>query len=233
SYHQKKPFQGILSLSDTFLPLASKASKRFNLPYITEEGAKCCRNKILLRQALSQAGFKQPSFQVLPLWKKWEDIQISPPVILKAPDLTASQGVFLIDSPPWGASLGEAKKAIEDIYRASSVFMQRKEILGKEVILEEYIHGREFTIDGWMGNKGIEVFLVFVKPQKKMKWAMAETLFITPPDFEEDKWIERLNYFEKALRFLGFQNCPFHLEWIESEEGPIILEVHGRPIGGL
>jgi biotin carboxylase len=108
--------------------------------------------------------------------------------------------------------------------------------LGKgreEVLVEDFIPGREVALEGLLVGGELHVLALFDKPDPLDGPYFEETIYLTPsrlaPDVQqaitaETRW---------AARALGLTEGPVHAELRVNEQGPWVVEVAARTIGGL
>lgn len=113
-------------------------------------------------------------------------------------------------------------------------------------IVEGFIPGREFAVEGLMSHGTVQVLAIFDKPDPLDGPFFEETIYVTPstaPSLVQDAIADAVT---QAASALGLRHGPFHAEcrvggaagsstWAESGPRPAVyvLEVAARPIGGL
>jgi hypothetical protein len=106
--------------------------------------------------------------------------------------------------------------------------------LEDEILVEEYVDGTEFAVEGVLTGGVLRVFAVFDKPDPLVGPFFEETIYVTPS--RAPAWIPAriAEAVGDAARAIGLSHGPVHAECRVTPQGQIyILEVAARPIGGL
>jgi hypothetical protein len=74
---------------------------------------------------------------------------------------------------------------------------------------------------------------VFDKPDPLEGPYFEESIYVTPSRLPDEMYDRLLDCTERAVRALGLTHGPVHAEFRINDEGPWVLEVAARPIGGL
>ncbi|HEY5653515.1 MAG TPA: D-alanine--D-alanine ligase [Pontiella sp.] len=168
-------------------------------------------DKVLTRECLKSTGVPIPEGEVL---KSSEDRTVSAPLVVKPPREGSSVGCHIVsDDAHW-------ESAFSDAVRFSG-----------EVLVEEYIPGRELTV-GIV--KGLALPVVEIKPATEWfdyeaKYVTGDTQYICPADLEESQ-VEQLQSIAletfQSLGAEGFGRVDFRL----SPSGkPYVLELNSIP----
>lgn len=134
---------GILTNSEpTFVSMAT-AAERLGLPCLSLERTKLFKNKFLMREFCSEHGLFSPRYKCCHNVEEALDFfnEIQRKCIIKPLDNSASRGVFSVNSE------NDIKTHFDQSLAASSAD-------SPAILIEEYIIGTEFTIDGLMTSKG-------------------------------------------------------------------------------
>jgi hypothetical protein len=100
-------------------------------------------------------------------------------------------------------------------------------------LLEGFIPGREYALEGLMHQGALQVLAVFDKPDPLDGPFFEETVYVTPsaaPDGARAAIVEAVT---RAAAAIGLEHGPIHAECRVNPEGVFVLEVAARPIGGL
>jgi biotin carboxylase len=132
---------------------------------------------------------------------------------LKPLGLSGSRGVIRANNPAeFAAGFGR----IKDIAREPSV------------LVEDFIPGHEYALEGIVTNGRLQVLALFDKPDPLDGPFFEETIYVTVP--MQDAIRETT---QRAVTALGMTHGPIHAEMRVNDEGVWMLEVAARPIGGL
>jgi hypothetical protein len=100
-------------------------------------------------------------------------------------------------------------------------------------LLEGFIPGREYALEGLMHQGALQVLAVFDKPDPLDGPFFEETVYVTPsaaPDVTRAAIVDAVT---RAAAAIGLEHGPIHAECRVNAEGVFVLEVAARPIGGL
>jgi len=163
---------GIISNSEPVLHIVAQLTEELNLPSIGSEIMKLFLNKNLMRDHLEKVGFNNVRY------KYCESVEeairffneVGKKAIIKPVDSSASKGVFTVN-------------AVEDIknhFEECSFNNRRK----NKIIIEEYIEGIEFTVDGLCVNGKHITLAISKKDHFKYNENIANELFFSYSDSE-------------------------------------------------
>jgi hypothetical protein len=100
-------------------------------------------------------------------------------------------------------------------------------------LIEGFIPGREYALEGVMDRGTLHVLAVFDKPDPLDGPFFEETIYVTPPLLSEPTQRAMAGVMAHASLALGLSHGPVHAECRINENGIFVLEVAARPIGGL
>ena len=231
-FHRTRPLSGIVGADDETTEAAAAVAEAFGWRSAGMRAVGLSRDKALFREALEEGCLETPPFRVLSLkeelsaqlsgWTDW-------PAVLKPRNLAASRGVMRVNS------VTELKSALQTL---SALLSDREKVPGKRVIrdsalLEGYLYGEEYSFDGIWVDGVLQTLAWFDKPHPMRGPTFAETLFVTPSEAGETRLQAMLQEVEAACREIGLTAGPLHAELRYTAEGPALLELAPRTIGGL
>jgi hypothetical protein len=149
--------------------------------------------------------------------------------VLKPVALSGSRGVMRADDP---AALAAAFARLQALMRQPEVRAERNEAHATALI-EGFIPGREYALEGLMHHGALHVLAIFDKPDPLDGPFFEETIYLTPsaaPDATQRAIVDGVT---RAARALGLHHGPIHAECRVNAAGVFVLEVAARPIGGL
>jgi biotin carboxylase len=213
----------VIAVGDTPAKIAAEAAELFGLRFHPLEAVRAASDKFAAREKFRAAGLAVPGYRLVAL-----DADVDPealltsyPSVLKPLHLSASRGVIRADSPR------EFQAAFERIR------LMLKPEREESLLVEDFIPGREFAIEGLMTDGRFQSLALFDKPDPLDGPFFEETFYITPSRLSSEMQSEILSTVDKAIHALGLQDGPVHAEARVNERGVWILEVAARPIGGL
>jgi biotin carboxylase len=101
------------------------------------------------------------------------------------------------------------------------------------LLIEDFIPGREVAVEGLLRHGRLEVLAVFDKPDPLDGPYFEETIYVTPSRLEPDQQGSIAETTAAATTALGLLEGPIHAELRINEGGMTVLEVAPRSIGGL
>jgi biotin carboxylase len=102
-----------------------------------------------------------------------------------------------------------------------------------EVLVEGYLPGDEFALEGLLTHGQLTVLALFDKPDPMEGPFFEETIYVTPSRFPHATQAAIAACAQAAASALGLRAGPVHAELRFNADGPWMLELAGRSIGGL
>jgi len=215
----------VVAVDADMLPLAASLGAALRLAGNTPEAVAAANDKAIQRRLWLAAGIAQPQFQILPADATARSIDF--PCIVKPVSLSASRGVMRADDEAGlSAAVSEVRAILAEAGGA-----------GEPILVEEYVPGRELSIDGLLTDGALTVTATFDKPDTPDGPTFEETLLVTPSRLPAPTLASATALAEQAARALGLTHGPIHAELrIDQRSGaarPVMLELAARSIGGL
>jgi hypothetical protein len=214
----RRKIDGIVAVGDRPTVIAAGAARRLGLPWHSAEAAAAARDKRLTRECLRAASLPVPWFTVVPLTVDPGRLsrQLSWPVVVKPASLSGSRGVMRADSPEEFVARFERLRRL----LMSADVRALQDPAACDIIVEQYLEGREFALEGVLEQGRLTTLAIFGKPDPLEGPFFEETIYVTPPALD-------------AEAAIGLFHGPIHAECRINERGVFVLEVAARPIGGL
>jgi len=222
-FSKRYPFDAVLGMDDTTVIAAAAISHALSLKSNSLESVKSARNKRLMREAFSRENLPIPNFQSFSINENPERIASKSryPCVLKPTLLSASQGVMRVNGPNELYSAWERLRKIIQAQKTSS-----------EVLVEDFISGQEVALEGLLEGSQLRVLALFDKPDPLEGPFFEETIYVRPSRLDSRMQEEVIACAARATKALGLETGPVHAELRINEEGPWIIEIAARPIGG-
>jgi ATP-grasp domain/L-amino acid ligase C-terminal domain 2/ATP-grasp N-terminal domain len=214
-------FDGVVALGDGPAYLAAVAAEQLGLPYNSPQSAANCGDKFLARKCFYDGGLLVPNFRRVLLSQENDGGDVQYPCVLKPLSQSASRGVIRADNPD------EFVRAFERI--RTMLRPERDEFL----LVEDFIPGREFALEGLLNHGVLQVLAIFDKPDPLDGPFFEETIYVTPPRSAKHVQQSIRHATAQAIQALGLTHGPVHAEMRVNDRGVWMLEVAARPIGGL
>jgi biotin carboxylase len=184
-----------------------------------------------MRQILSEAGIPCPRFWRFPLDDDPATMarRVEYPCVLKPLSLSASRGVIRADDP---AQFATAYQRLVAILQRPDVAISRRRS-AQELLVEGFIPGFEVALEGLLTDGQLRVFALFDKPDPLDGPFFEETIYVTPSRFPAAVQEQIASCTAAVASALGLRHGPVHAELRVNAQGPWLLEIAPRSIGGL
>jgi biotin carboxylase len=220
----------ILAVGDRPAVLAAHVAAALGLRWHSPRAAACAANKREMRERLRAAGLPVPAVHVLLPGVSPDTIALPLPLVVKPVVLSGSRGVIRADT---AGALAVAVARIRRLLESRDVRLLRDPD-GGTVLVEEYLPGDEYAIEGLVTSGRTRVLAVFDKPDPLDGPYFEETIYTTPSRAPAHRLEALARAVCHAVRALGLSDGPIHAECrVGSDEIPYVIEVAARPIGGL
>ena len=103
----------------------------------------------------------------------------------------------------------------------------------QEMIIEQYIEGTEYALEGNLINSNLNKITIFDKPVEYKEPYFEESIYITPSELPEELQKQIIELIGNACKKIGLENGPVHVEFKILDENIFIIEINPRMIGGL
>ena len=221
----------ILALGDRPTPTAAYAARALGIPANSPESVEICRDKLRQRETLRRATLPVPEFFDFSAAENLNSALASAkyPCVLKPLSLSASQGVIRANNE---TEFREATRRIRTLLESPEIQVQREPNLDR-ILVETYIPGREVAIEGLLNDGNFRALAIFDKPDPLEGPYFEETIYVTPSRLSESDQRAVIDCAAQSVAALGLVTGPIHAEFRINEEGPWVIEIAPRPIGGL
>jgi biotin carboxylase len=225
------PVQGILALGDRPIETASLAARALGIAYNSPESAANCRSKLRQREMLRAAGLPVPDFFSFLLNEDFARVlpRVKFPCVVKPDRLFASTGVIRADN---AEQFTTAVRRVADLLASPEIRALREPEMDR-LLVEEYIPGVEVAVEGLLTAGQLRVLAVFDKPDPLEGPYFEETIYVTPSRMPAYAEVVLKSCLRRCVETMGLTHGPLHAEFRINENGPWVLEVQPRPIGGL
>ena len=230
-FAHRYPVDALLAADDEGALLAACAAGRLGLRHNSLDAARAARNKHMTREALRASGLPVPEFRTLPLDSDpgFAAHEVGYPCVLKPLGLSASRGVIRADDPDGFVAAFERLRAIlsgRDIAAPGAG-------AAREFLVEDFIPGVEFALEGLLDDGRLRVLALFDKPDPLDGPFFEETIYVTPSRHPEEVQRAIVSMADRGCAALGLRHGPVHAELRWNARGAWVLEIAPRSIGGL
>ena len=230
-FAERFPVHAIVATDDAGVLPAAAASLALGLPHNPVDAVEATRNKLLMRQALSESGMLSPAFWYFESEEDPEQAarEVTWPCVLKPLFLSGSRGVIRADNRE---EFVEAFQRVVAILCRSDVAAMGGP-LARRVLVEEFIPGAELALEGLLTDGKLKVLAINDKPDPLEGPYFEETIYVTPSRHPLEVQEKISECVQEAVGNLGLRHGPIHAELRLNERGPWVLEIAPRSIGGL
>jgi biotin carboxylase len=211
------PVDAVVAVDDRSAPAAAAAAARLGLPHNPPAAVAAAQDKVAMRALLAAREVPQPRWRTLAPGESLDD-DLGWPVVLKPRDRSGSVGVIRVDSADAVAATAARIRAIVEDPEAV-------------LVAEAFVPGPEVAVEGMLTGGQLDVLAVFDKPDPLDGPYFEETIYVTPSRHGAEAPLARVT--ADACRAIGLREGPVHAEARLTPNGPVVLEVAARSIGGL
>ena len=228
-YARAHPVHAVLGVDDTTAVLAAHVAAALKLPHNSIESVSAARNKSRMRELLHAHGVPVPRFVRFSIFDDpvVRAAQVRYPCVLKPLALSASCGVIRANDPT---------DFVSAFHRVTSLLhklgLPKASEAGRHLIVEDFVPGQEVALEGLLTAGSLRVLALFDKPDPLDGPFFEETIYVTPSRLSHAVQARIAACAEQAALALGLREGPVHGELRVNDEGPWIIEVAARSIGG-
>lgn len=222
NFSSTHPVDAILGVDETSTLAAATLSEALRHQHNPLSSVHAARDKYEMRQRFLKESVPSPVSLLRSLDDRLgqEAERTLYPAVLKPLNLSSSQGVLRVNNP------GEFHLAAERI----AAILRNK---SREILVEEFISGPEVALEGLLIAGNLHTLTLFDKPDPLEGPAFEETIYITPSRFPQPVQRQIHEIVQKGCTALGLKEGPVHAEVRLTLQGPRIIEIAARSIGGL
>jgi biotin carboxylase len=228
---ERTPIDGVLAVGDRPTVAAALAAQVLGLPGNPPDAVTAARDKRLTRARLRDAFLPVPEVHVVS--RRADPRLVAPtlgfPVVVKPAALAGSRGVIRANtSSDFVVAFERVRRLLE-----SWEVRELRDPSADDILIESYIPGREFAIEGVLEDGLFQSFAIFDKPDPLEGPFFEETIYVTPSRAGDDIQAAIHHAVMLGTAALGLRHGPVHAECRVNQQGVFILEIAARPIGGL
>jgi ATP-grasp domain-containing protein/L-aminoacid ligase-like protein len=229
-----QPINGVLVVGDRPTVVAAMTARELRIPGHQPPAAAVSRNKLFTRERLRDCDLLRPWFFPISVHADPEELarMIEYPCVIKPLTLSASRGVMRADDR---VAFVEKFERLRALLASPEVRAERLPDEGAydTILVEGFIEGCEFALEGIMHHGALNALALFDKPDPLDGPFFEETIYVTPSTAPDAMQWDILDAVARAAAAIGLTHGPIHAECRVNNRGVYILEVAARPIGGL
>lgn len=203
----------VTAATDKPLVMMARIAKKYGFPFFSVETAQWSTDKFQMKQRFVEGGVPCAKGRLVKSVEETADMVY--PVIVKPRDNSGSRGVKLCRSKE------ELAASMSEAFEVSKL---------DTVLVEEYIEGPEYSIEGLHYDGKAEVIQFTEKKTTEFPYNV-ELGHIQPANISNETRQQIRKIVSKIGKALRFENCPSHTELKINERGIFVIETSPR-LGG-
>ncbi|HLF83825.1 MAG TPA: ATP-grasp domain-containing protein [Blastocatellia bacterium] len=225
------PIDAVIPVDEDTAVVAASVAQGLKLRHNPVDAAITAKNKHRMREVLSTSGVQVPRYWHFSLDQDPREIaaRVTYPCVVKPVFLSTSRGVMRADNEEQFAGV---VRRLDRIVGDPKLAL-RGGALAREALVEEFIPGFEVAVEGLVTGGEFRMLAIFDKPDPLDGPFFEETIYVTPSRLSRDVQRQIVETTAAATRAMGLTKGPVHAELRVNEQGPWVIEVAARAIGGL
>lgn len=213
---QKYNISGVITAAtDKPLVMMARVAEKLHLPFFSVETALNSTDKLLMKNKFIDAGLPCAKGYVINNARELAELNVTYPVIVKPRDNSGSRGVIYCENHT------SAAVALEE-----ALSYTKK----GNVLIEEFIEGQEYSIEGIHYN-GEHHLIQFTEKTTTDFPYNVEIAHVQPANISPQQQNKIKELITQIGKTLGFENCASHTELKINSRGIYIIETSPR-LGG-
>lgn len=203
----------VTAATDKPLVMMARVAEKYGFPFYSIETAQWSTDKYQMKQRFLEGGVPCARGRLIAKVEEADDLYY--PLIVKPRDNSGSRGVKLCRNKE------ELQEAMQEALEYSHL---------DTVLVEEYIEGQEYSIEGLHYEGKSEVIQFTEKTTTEFPYNV-ELAHKQPANLTEEQKNDIRELVSKIANCMHFENCPSHTELKINERGIFIIETSPR-LGG-
>ena len=203
----------VTAATDKPLVMMARVAEKYGFPFYSIETARWSTDKYQMKQRFLEGGVPCARGRLIAKADEADDLYY--PLIVKPRDNSGSRGVKLCRNKE------ELQEAMQEAFQYSHL---------DTVLVEEYIEGQEYSIEGLHYNGKSEVIQFTEKTTTEFPYNV-ELEHKQPANLTEEQKNDIRELVSKIAKCMHFENCASHTELKINERGIFIIETSPR-LGG-
>ena len=231
AFANRFPIDAVIPVDEDTAVVAAAVARGLKLRHNPVDAAFTAKNKHRMRESLRRSGVQVPRYWHFSLDQDPRDVaaRVSFPCVVKPIFLSTSRGVMRADKEEqFAAVVRRLDRIVGDPKLA-----RRGGALVREALVEEFVPGVEVAVEGLVTDGNFRMLAIFDKPDPLDGPFFEETIYVTPSRLSSDVQQQIVETTQAATRAMGLTKGPVHAELRVNENGPWVIEVAARAIGGL
>ena len=229
-FSRTRALRAVVGVDDVTSLAAAAIAERLGLTSSGVAAIQTARDKYQMRECLAAAGLPIPRYRRIALADNpfLAARGVAFPCVLKPLTLSASRGVIRANN------IDQFMAA----FRRIAALLARDDVSvsgdGAQFLLAEaFVPGIEVALEGLLVDGRLHTLALFDKPDPLDGPFFEETIYVTPSRLPEGVQAHIREVTGSACAALGLAEGPVHAELRVNADGPWVLEIAPRSIGGL
>jgi biotin carboxylase len=229
-FARTRPLRAVVPVDDITSVVAAAIAERLGLRANRVAAATAARDKHEMRQCLAAGGVPVPRFRRIALGEDPYRAArgVTFPCVLKPLSLSASRGVIRANTVDQFVAA----------FRRITALLERDDVTvtgdaARYLLAEAYVPGLEVALEGLLVRGALQTLAIFDKPDPLEGPFFEETIYVTPSRLPAAVQQRIVDVTGEACEALGLTEGPIHAELRANDDGPWVIEVAARSIGGL
>ncbi len=233
---EPEPVRAVAAFVGHSVPAAAAVAAELGLPFVSEHTARTVRDKYAMRKAFGAAGIPQPAHGLARTAQEAQALaaRIGFPLVLK-PLVDNDTGYLrrVDDHEELAEHFGTIHRGAWAGVADDPLWSWVEESYGRAILVEEYLHGAEVSVESLVWNGKTSVVAIHDKPRASTGPYFTDVCYTTPSRLPEDVRRRIADLAAAANRAVGVDCGAGHTEFRVGEDGePRILETAARIGGG-
>ena len=254
------PIAAVVPVDDQVTICGASICQALGLRHNSVESVTAARNKHRMRERLGHAGGPQPRYQLCSLDDDPVHLadQVEYPCVVKPLTLSGSRGVIRANT---AVEFVRAVERLDHILRSEFRQSHSSALEGsrtressdrslttsattptrapfqpttaRQFLVEDFVAGPEVALEGLLTRGTLRVLTLFDKPDPLDGPFFEETIYVTPSRLPVAVQADIARCASHACQAMGLSEGPVHAELRINADGPWIIEINPRSIGGL
>lgn len=205
----------VTAATDKPLVMMARVAEKLQLPFFSVETAEWSTDKLMMKQKFQESGIPCANGFILNSVDELTELKVDYPVVVKPRDNSGSRGVIYCNN------LKEVEIAVKEALQYTKK---------GNVLIEEFIEGQEYSIEGIHYNGEHHVIQYTEKITTPLPYNV-ELGHIQPADLTINQKEEINSIISGIAKSLKFMNCASHSELKINSKGIYVIETSPR-LGG-
>jgi biotin carboxylase len=235
-FSKSYPIDAVVPVDSKVVAVGAAIGEALGLRHNSVDSANAAQDKRDMRQRFDQAGVPSPRFWIGSLHEDPLALasRVEFPCVVKPLALAASQGVIRADDTgQFVLAVDRLAAILKREYRHLRADDDASSRSAGQFLIETFVEGPEFALEGMLSRGELHVLALFDKPDPLDGPFFEETIYVTPSRLAARRQTEIADCAAIAARSLGLTEGPIHAELRLTSDGPSVIEVNPRSIGGL